>query len=191
MVGPYIAGKIDGQNLFYEASIRYGQSDNTISPIGTYTDSFDTTRWMASGKLSGQYKHGDITIRPKASVTWYEETQEAYTDSLSNAISETTVSLGEFRFGPSFEQTMTLDNGTIFTPSFGLAGVYNFDLNDNAASQATTLGDDQLRARVDAGFSATNPDNGITLSLSAYYDGIFITDYEAYGGRARITVPLN
>ena len=191
MIGPYIAGQFKDQNLFYEASIRYGQSDNTISPIGTYTDSFDTTRWMASGKLSGQYKYGDITIRPEASVTWYEETQEAYTDSLSNAISETTVSLGEFRFGPSFEQTMTLDNGTIFTPSFGLAGVYNFDLNDNAASQGTTLGDDQLRARISAGFAATNPDNGITLTLSAYYDSIFITDYETYGGRARVTIPLN
>ena len=191
MVGPYIAGQFKDQNLFYEASIRYGQSDNTISPIGTYTDSFDTTRWMASAKLSGVYKHDDITIRPEIGFTWYEETQEAYTDSLSNAIPESTVSLGELRFGPTFSRTMILDDGTQFAPTLGINGVYNFDLNDNNASQGTTAGTEELRARISAGFAATNPDNGITLTTEFFYDGLFITDYETYGGRARITVPLN
>ena len=191
MIGPYIAGQFKDQNLFYEASIRYGQSDNTISPIGTYTDSFDTTRWMASGKLSGTYKHDDITIRPEASVTWYEETQEAYTDSLSNAIPESTVSLGELRFGPTFSRTMILDDGTQFAPTLGINGVYNFDLSDNNASQGATAGTEELRARISAGFAATNPDNGITLTTEFFYDGLFINDYETYGGRARVTVPLN
>ena len=191
MIGPYIAGQFKDQNLFYEASIRYGQSDNTISPIGTYTDSFDTTRWMASGKLSGTYKHDDITIRPEIGFTWYEETQEPYTDSLSNAIPESTVSLGELRFGPTFSRTMILDDGTKFAPTLGINGVYNFDLNDNNASQGAVAGTEELRARISAGFAASNPDNGITLTTEFFYDGIGADNYETYGGRARITVPLN
>ena len=89
MVGPYIAGKFSDQNLFYEARVAYGQSDNDISPLGTFTDSFDTKRWLASGKLSGQYEVSDLTIRPEIRISWYEETQEAYTDSLSNLVPET------------------------------------------------------------------------------------------------------
>ena len=191
MVGPYIAGQFKDQNLFYEASIRYGQSDNTISPVGTYEDDFDTTRWMASAKLSGAFKHDDITIRPEIGFTWYEETQQSYTDSLSNVIPESTVTFGELRFGPTFSRTTTLDDGTTFVPTLGINGVYNFDLSDNDASQGTTAGTEELRARISAGFAATNPDNGVTLTTEVFYDGLGVDDYETYGGRARLTIPLD
>lgn len=190
-IGPYIAGQLPGQNLFYEARASWGTSDNDVSPDGTFTDNFDTTRWLLSGKVSGSFAYNAYTIAPSVSVAYYEETQESYTDTNNNLIGEQTISLGEVRFGPEISRTIELDDGTIFTPSVGIAGVYNFDIADNVASQGFALGNDDVRARVDAGFSATNPDNGLTLSIEGFYDGIGINNFDSYGGRARVTIPLN
>ena len=85
---------------------------------------------------------------------------------------------------------MELDNGTQFTPTLGISGVWNFGVDNNNATQGSVLGDDDLRARVDAGFSATNPDTGTIFTLEAFYDGIGASDYDSYGGTARITIPL-
>ena len=191
MIGPYIAGQIQGQGLTYEARVSYGTSDNDVSPIGTYTDSFDTTRWLASAKVTGSFEHGMFTVNPTASVAWFEETQEAYVDTNGLLIPEQTVSFGEVRFGPSINQEIVLDDGTVFTPSFGVSGVFNFGINKtNVASQGFALGDDDLRARMDAGFTASSP-YGLILMISGFYDGIGIKGYDAYGGSARITLPLN
>ena len=190
MIGPYIAGQISDQNLFYEARVAYGKSNNDISPIGTYTDSFYTTRWLVSGKIAGSYKHNDLTINPAISVSYYQDTQESYVDANNLTIPEQTLSLGELRFGPTFSKATTLEDSTLFTPTFGITGVWNFDVNNNNASQTGIIGDDDLRARVDFGFSAANPVNGMIFTLEGFYDGIGISNYDAYGGRARVTVPL-
>jgi len=190
-IGPYIAGQLPGQNLFYEARASWGTSDNDVSPVGTFTDNFDTTRFLATGKVSGSIAHETYKISPSVSVAYYEETQETYTDTLGNLIPEQTVSLGEVRFGPDISRSVELDDGTLFTPSVGVSGVFNFGIEDNAASQGFALGNDDFRARVDAGFSATNPDTGLTLSVDGFYDGIGIDDFDSYGGRVRVTVPLN
>ena len=189
MIGPYIAGQVEDQNLFYEARAAYGQSDNDLA-IGGATGSFDTTRWLVSGKLSGNIKKDDYTITPSISVAYFEETQEAYTDSAATAVPEQTVSLGEVRFGPTLSKAMELDNGTQFTPKLGISGVWNFGVDNNNATQGSVLGDDDLRARIDAGFAVTNPDTGTIFTLEAFYDGIGDSDYDSYGGTARIIIPL-
>lgn len=190
MIGPYIAGRIPGKNVFYEARVSWGQSDNNISPIGTYTDSFETERWMAYGKISGAYEVGKITIKPEASLGWFEEKQEAYTDSLANVIPSQTVSLGEIRIGPSIEWKHLLDDGTVIRPSLGVSGVMNFGIADNSASQGSVLGNKDIRARFNAGISATNA-MGWIFNASGYHDGLGINDYHSYGGTLKLTVPLN
>ena len=47
-----------------------------------------------------------------------------------------------------------------------------------------------LRARLDAGVTLFSTDDWF-VDLSAFYDGIGINDYYVYGGKARLTVPLN
>ena len=190
MIGPYIAGTLSNPDLFYEARAGYGQSENNVSPNGVATGSFGASRWLVSGKLSGNIKKDDYTITPSVSVAYFEETQEAYTNSAATAVPEQTVSLGEVRFGPTLSKAMELDNGMQFTPKLGISGVWNFGVDNNNATQGSVLGDDDLRARVDAGFSATNPDNGMILTLEAFYDGIGASDYDSYGGTARISIPL-
>ena len=191
MIGPYVAGKMPGQEVIYEARVAYGTSDNDISPIGTYTDNFDTTRFLATAKITGSYEHGMYTINPAASIGWFEETQGAYIDSIAQLIPEQTVSLGEIRFGPSITKTVTLDDGTVFTPSVGISGVYNFGISNNLASQGFAIGDGDFRARVDAGFTASNTLAGIILMITGFYDGIGTDGYDAFGGTARVTIPLN
>jgi outer membrane autotransporter protein len=190
MVGPYIAGRMPGTSLSYEGRVAWGQAENSISPSGTYKDDYDSERWFASGKIEGSYQFNSVTVSPSVRISYFEETLEAYTDSLSNEIPEQTVSLGEVRFGPSFSKTMQLENGSTFTPTVGIAGVWNFDIKENAASQPYPLGDDDLRARVNAGFSLTNT-MGWVFSASGYYDGLGIDDYDAFGGKVRVTIPVH
>ncbi|WP_156892501.1 autotransporter outer membrane beta-barrel domain-containing protein [Salaquimonas pukyongi] len=189
MAGPYVAGRFVGTSLFYEAKVLWGRSDNNVSPIGTYKDDFDTERFMASGKLKGTYIIDGLTISPALSVAYWEETQSSYTDSLTRTIPEQTITLGEVKFGPGFSKTLQLGNGAVFSPAFSIAGVWNFDAANNNASQANTLGDNGMRARVDAGFSFTNT-LGWTLAANGYYDGLGIDDYEAMGGNVRLSIPL-
>lgn len=191
MVGPYIAGKFANHNLFYEARVAYGQSDNTVSPDGTYSDDFETRRLLATGKLAGAFHYETVTIRPEARLAWYRETQDSYVDSLANVIAEQTVTLGELRVGSSIESPFILENGMQLIPRVGAFGVWNFDVNDNNASQAAGIGEDDLRARIDAGLAVSALDSGITLTSSAYYDGIGTNDYDSWGGKLKLTVPLN
>lgn len=191
MVGPYLAGRIRDQNVFYEARAAWGRSENNITPLGTYTDSFNTQRWLARAKIGGNYSFGDVNVRPEASISWFQEKQESYTDSLSTMIPSQTVSLGEVRFGPNVSRTIQQDDGTLVQPSFGISGVWNFGIAENAASQGSSLGNDDLRARLDAGLSFTNT-MGWTLATAGFYDGIGLdTDnYQTYGGNLKLTIPL-
>lgn len=190
MAGPYIAGRLPGQDIVYEARIAYGQSQNDITPVGTFTDTFDTERWLASARIAGAYQLGKLTVSPATSVAWYRETQQAYVDSLANPIPEQTISLGELRFGPTFTYRIEQGGGITLLPSFGIGGIWNFDVDTSNASQAVEIGDESLRARLDAGFAATNA-LGWQLVFKGFYDGLGAAGYEAYGGSVRLVMPLN
>ncbi|MEH6726685.1 MAG: autotransporter domain-containing protein, partial [Hyphomicrobiales bacterium] len=157
MIGPYIAGRITGTGLNYEARASWGRSSNNVSPLGTYTDEFETERWLASFKLKGDYMLDMVTFRPSVSVSYFEEEQESYTDGLSNIIPSQTVSLGEVKFGPEFIRDIALSDGSLFRPSIGISGVWNFGIEEGASPQGYALGNDDLRARLDVGFSLSNP----------------------------------
>ncbi|MEM7215941.1 MAG: DUF1573 domain-containing protein, partial [Pseudomonadota bacterium] len=190
MVGPYIAGQVPGEPLYYEARVAYGQSDNDISPLGTFTDAFETTRFLASGRVSGSFVYSDYTISPEARVSYFEETQESYTDSLNNVIPEQTISLGEVRFGPEVSRTFTLEDGMQLETAIGASGVFNFAVDDNNASQGFGLGNEDFRARLDGGFALIGPD-GMQFTITGFYDGLGISDFESYGGSVRVVVPFN
>lgn len=56
MVGPYFVAKTPNQSLYFEGRLLYGQTDNEITPLGTYTDSFETERLLAQLRASGQFE---------------------------------------------------------------------------------------------------------------------------------------
>ncbi|MEL6745438.1 MAG: hypothetical protein AAFO68_08245, partial [Pseudomonadota bacterium] len=190
MVGPYIAGQVPAQKLFYEARVAYGHSDNTISPDNTFSDGFDTERFLASAKASGSFSYGDYTVSPEARVSYFEETQNAYTDSIGNLIPEQTISLGEFRFGPEVSRTFVIGQDMQLETTLGASGVFNFAIRDENASQGFALGDEDFRARFDVGFKLANS-AGLSVAASGFYDGIGSDDFESYGGTLKLVVPLN
>ena len=64
-----------------------------------------------------------------------------------------------------------------------------FAVEEGAATNNLTIGDEALRARFDAGVTAFH-DNGTTLRLEIYYDGLGADDYDAWGGMATLAIPL-
>ncbi|MFK8035611.1 MAG: hypothetical protein AB8B94_15850 [Hyphomicrobiales bacterium] len=187
MVGPYAAGKVTDQNLFYEARAAWGQSDNKISPSGTTEDAFNTTRWLISGKLSGDIKRGEYTIKPTLFVSYFEEEQAAYTDSAATAIAAQTVSLGEIKFGPNVTHKFTTEDDTVIQTKIGFSGIYNFGVNGNSSN--STLSNGGLRARLDGAVTASFK-SGKSLSLNGYYDGVGASNFETYGGGIKISIPF-
>ncbi len=187
MVGPYAAARF-GEALYLDVQARWGRSSNDITPLGTYTDTFKTTRWYVSGKLSGDFSYGDWTIRPGISVQYLSEKQKAYTDSQGNAIAGQTVSEGDVRVGPRLAYTYGLGDGGALVPWAEFEGVYTFG-SKGKFSKGTYASDIHgLSGSVEAGFDWRLP-AGAMFSLSGSYDGIG-SGSKSYGARARIDIPF-
>ena len=50
LVGPYATLRLS-ENIFGNVRAAWGESDNKVSPTMTFTDDFDTTRWLVEGSL--------------------------------------------------------------------------------------------------------------------------------------------
>lgn len=187
MFGPYLAGRIPGTELMFETRAAWGQSYNTMTLTGVSNGKFDTTRFLVSGKLKGQFVYEQVKISPAVSVTYFNETQKAYRDSLGNAIPGQTIALGELRFGPTFSYDLMLENGWLLTPSVGVEGVWNFAVEEGAQANTTNTGTEQLRARINAGLAAKFG-KGVTLNANGYVDGIGAKNYKAYGGNVKLGI---
>ncbi len=190
MAGPYIVSRLH-QNLIFDGRLAYGKSDNEVSPFQTYTDSYRGTRWMATARFTGDFKFSNVIISPHAGIIYFQEKQEDYVDSLSVAIPSQTVKLGRLTFGPKVSTSFRMKDGTTIAPYVGIKGIWDFKTADRV-DLATGLTDGSskgLRGRVDAGLS-THLANGIRLIGSGFYDGIGVNDFQGYGGRVRVSVPL-
>jgi outer membrane autotransporter protein len=190
MVGPYVAARLH-QNLIFDGRAAWGQSDNDVSPLGTYTDSFDGDRWLLRGKFTGDFAQGPWSFLPHVGVIYFEETQESYTDTLGNFIPSQTVSLGRVTFGPKVGYRRTNPDGTTIAPYAAVKGIWDFEeaqIVDIASGLA--VGSDEVRARFEGGI-ATAFANGWLLNGEGFYDGVGADDFQAYGGSVTLAVPLN
>ncbi len=201
MAGPYVVARAPGQNLIFDARLAMGASYNDITPFTEqtaryqgpiYTDDFDTTRWLASAQVTGRYETGRMTVLPHLGVIYFEETQDAYTDSNGIEFSSQTISLGRMTFGPKITGEMESDSGWKLSPHVSLTGIWDF-AGDETVNLTTGIGtgDEELRARVEAGVDVNycGP-GGPTFAASGFYDGIGRDSYEAYGGKLRLNVPF-
>lgn len=207
MVGPYFAAKLPDQNVFINARAAWGRSDNDLSNAGS-TGGFETQRYLLRGEISGRLQHNNWTISPTASLSYFEEEQEDFSDSLGTAIGAQTFSIGELRFGPRFTYLISgggdggggdggdggdggegADSAALVRTHFGIDGVWNFDIDNNHADSGDLLGSDEVRARLSIGLDMRAAESW-NLHLSAFYDGIGADDYEAAGARLRLAVPL-
>ena len=174
----------------YDVRAGFGESDNDVRPSNAAASSYATSRKMVSASLSGVMQRGVLTIKPTGNLLYWRERQKAFTDSLGNAISSSMQKLGEASFGPELSRRYSKPNGDSWTPTIGVSGIYNFAGEKNDNTSAFSLGEGDVRARIDAGINLKKV-SGLSVDLSTFYDGIGIDDYESYGGSMRLTQPLN
>ncbi len=190
MVGPYITARL-APNLVFDGRIAAGRSTNDVSPFNTYTDEFDTDRWLAMASLTGQFQSGLWTIRPTASLSYYNESQDSYIDSLGVFIPSQTVELGQFKLGPTFTGNFTTPGGMNYSPYFSLDAIYNLgDTSGVVITDPSTAEVDGWRARLQAGVDFTTR-GGARISFGGSYDGIGQDDLDVWGVMLDVTIPLS
>lgn len=73
----------------------------------------------------------------------------------------------------------------MFSPFLSVSGIYDFNRLVSAipTDAALASADENFRARVEGGAELVIPSPGIRVLGEGFYDGIGVSDYEAYGGK--------
>ncbi|MBX9462325.1 MAG: Ig-like domain repeat protein [Aquamicrobium sp.] len=182
LAGPYATARLS-EHLFLDVLAAAGTSQNSINPLGTFTDDFDARRWLASAQVSGQWTYGAWTFAPRAGVAWFGERTKAYVDSLGVTVPSVDYSVGQFAFGPGVSYRHLTEGGYVIEPKLRLEGVAEF------RREASGTRANDFHARIQAGTDIHTP-GGASVGLSFTYSGIG-GDTRSYGGKIGVSVPLN
>lgn len=191
LAGPYLVARLH-QNLLFDARAAWGQSNNDISPFNTYTDRFDTDRWLARARLTGDFQSGAWHFAPHVGLIYFSETQKSYTDSNGLLIASQSGNLGRLTFGPEVSYAWENSAGLRLTPRLAVKGIWDFKSSPlvdlmTGLSQGSTS---DPRARIEGGIGA-NFSGSWGIAGEAFYDGVGTADFEAYGGSLKVVVPIN
>ncbi|HCR94878.1 MAG TPA: hypothetical protein DIV98_08070 [Oceanicaulis sp.] len=188
MAGPYMVWSL-ADGAWLDMLAMWGQSQNTVDPLGLYEDEFDTDRLMIRANLSGEWQSANWRVRPSISLAHFEETQGGYTDSLGIEIPEQTIRIGRLQAGPEVSYRFERRNGSWWEPGLSLNGVWDYDpaaLMDELGQRIST---GALRA--DAGLSLrARLSDGAMLSGEVRLDGLGNGDFSANSGRLEIRLPF-
>lgn len=189
MAGPYVSARL-APNLFFDARVAWGTSDNRVDPFGLYTNSFSTERWLAHAKLTGNWHSGDdVRVTPSLSVDYVREQRDGYVDSLGVTIPAQTVELGRLTFGPEIARRFVAADGATYEPFVALTGSWDFARSQDLSLTGQPASADAFHGKVQAGLLARMP-NGVSLRVAGSYDGIGSSDFDAYGGQFWLNIPL-
>lgn len=188
MAGPYATFRL-AEDVFLDVRAAWGTSSNDQNANGV-TGSYDTTRWMVSSKLSGDWYHDAWRISPSASIVYAEERSDAFTNSNAIVVPEAESSIGRLTFGPEIAYRHMTSDGTLIEPHVALYGLWDFHGAESVTIAGFTETIDDLRAEIEAGVTMRRTD-GIALRASLAYDGIGASNFEAISGRLWLNVPFN
>ncbi len=181
LVGPYVVAQHPEQPLYFEASALFGQSYNSVSPLGTYSDDFTTTRLLATARVTGEYDTGRAVLFPNIGLVYTSDRQHAYTDSLANLIGAQSISMTDFSAGVDFELPLNVSAGQL-TLTGGAAAHYTAVVGGvspyEGFSASTALG------------LAFATQGGARYEGTARYEGIGNSGYEAYGVTFEMSLPF-
>lgn len=93
LAGPYAAVRLD-QNIIVHGRFGWGEADKSLT-MGGVTDKFGSTRWLASGTISGAWAQGPWTFSPSATIAYMQDTTEGYTDIVGNVMPELRFGTGQ------------------------------------------------------------------------------------------------
>ncbi|MBB3609589.1 putative Ig domain-containing protein [Rhizobium sp. BK602] len=128
LAGPYASLEI-GKGVFWNGSLRYGGSNNTID-TQFWDGTFKTTRWMADTSIEGEWYLDEVTtLSPKLRAIYFSEKVDDYTvkNSSGDAIAIDGFDEDQFRvsLGAEIARSFVLENGTKLTPKLGLTGGFS------------------------------------------------------------------
>lgn len=189
MAGPYATARLS-PHLFLQGRFAWGQSQNKISPFLTYSDRFDTTRWMLSSTLTGAWSEGAWQFTPSASLAYVEDESEEYLDHFAVLIPSVTTSLGQFAAEPEVSYRHLFSDGTLLEPRVKASAIWNFSSSASTTALGGSIaGPEELRGKIEAGVGIRFND-GVSLDISGNYDGIGSSTYDATGVSASVRVPF-
>jgi hypothetical protein len=181
MAGPYATVRLSS-SLFLDVRAAWGGSDNRASPLGTYVDSFETSRGYYSGSLVGQFPIGSATeLRPEITVRYLDEQQKAYSDNYGVAIPGQSLGMGDVSFKPRVMHTFKLDGGWSLRPYGEAQGILTF------GSDAEAIIENALRMRVEGGIDLASP-SSLRFGLSGFHDGIGSGTFRNSGIRLMVSL---
>lgn len=179
LVGPYFVAKTPNQPLYFEGRLLYGQTESEITPLGTYTDDFDTKRWLTQLRATGDYMVQDTTLMPLLDFTYTEDQQQTYIDSLGNTIPSQAVDLMQWSIGMDFKTPILIEAGSLELVG-GLSGIYS---SSSGATAAPEFEDWRGRTHLGLDYAGTHT----TFRLGTFYDGLG-SDYESYGANLTLDI---
>ena len=220
MAGPYMTARL-AENLFLDLRGAWGQSYNDIELTGLTKDSFDTTRWLVSARLTGNLRHGGFRVSPTASIKYIEEDQESFTNALGIFIPGQSVTLGRASFGAEFGYRHERDDGIVVEPHVLIEALWDFDdagpLANTIAGTVVDTFNPLHATKVEGGVLIRHPnglayrvassyydrrgkieggvfytgEGGVSVHLMSSYDGIGDGDFDATTTRVLVNVPFN
>lgn len=177
LVGPYVAGQVQDQSLFYEGRLLWGRSSNKVEQFGLAPDSFDSDRMLAQIKLQGEMRLGATKLAPFVDGSYVRDAQEAYVDGLGNAISAQKVEQSQLALGLDLGWTRAAGNG-VLEPTAGFSAIYT----DSSGTGAASLIEPAFEGwRGKLKFGLRHSMGASVLDLSTFFDGISARDYRDYG----------
>ncbi|RKQ94128.1 uncharacterized protein DUF1573 [Maricaulis maris] len=189
MVGPYMVARMSDRTYF-DLRAAWGRSDNSVNPIGTYSDNFETDRWLIEANLAGDILHGGWRVTPGIGLAYFHESQDAYTDTLGIFIPGQTITIGRLSAGPELAYRFENADGGYVEPYLNITALYDYDDADvfNAAGTLQTLG--HLRGDARLGLTV-EMSNGGRISGEVSMIGLGEGEFEANNAMLRIRLPLS
>ena len=181
MMTPYLTTKLT-DNLYADVGIGWGKGQNKTSPFGTYTDSFNSERWLASMAMVGDFNVNQIKIKPTARLSYFKESTAAYKDTFNVTIPSFEVKTGSFVFGPKINTHFVSNNETKYSPFITLNGVWQFSNNNAGLTQnaSSNFSNKEAHVNIETGVDL-HFKNDSHLNGSINYNGIGNDNYKSWG----------
>lgn len=167
--GGYIGWRTHDGLRFDAAAVWSGLSYQATA--GTATGSFDGSRWLVTGGVSGDSKTHGFVWTPSVRVFALWEDQSAYTDSLAVAHAAQSFSEGSVSGGLKLAYPWLSPSGAWLTPYVGAYGDFRFG-SDNAVLDAPALvSPEGMSGRLTTGVAVRNARDA-TLTLDGELGGL-------------------
>ena len=177
LVGPYVAGQLQDQPLFFEGRLLWGRTSNEIEQFGLPADRFDSERLLAQIKLQGEMTLGATKVLPFVDGSYVSDSQDAYLDGLGNAIAAQRVEQSQVALGLDLNWTLA-SGGGVLEPMTGISAIYT-ESSGTGAAALIEPGFQGWRGKLKAGLRHSTGRS--VLDVTTFIDGIGTQGYRDYG----------